>query len=141
MLLWFKSVALQGDDNSTGDNNNQIHFEGYQVSNQCMALVRDDCLIPTKDVPELGYIKESSNEQYVPDVFYKVKTWISCVCWAGIRMCMVCVGGWLVLCRGLPTNTKFFFCFAWFLDCLLLIMVVVSLLLAILTRIIIVLGL
>lgn len=42
------------------------------MSNQCMALVKDDCLIPTKDVPELGYIKESSNEQYVPDVFYKV---------------------------------------------------------------------
>ncbi|XP_064611087.1 nuclear protein localization protein 4 homolog [Liolophura sinensis] len=57
----------------TGDNTNQIHFEGYQVSNQCMALVRDDCLIPTKDVPELGYIKESSNDQYVPDVFYKEK--------------------------------------------------------------------
>ncbi|XP_067672107.1 nuclear protein localization protein 4 homolog [Haliotis asinina] len=57
----------------TGDNNNQIHFDGYQVSNQCMALVRDDCLIPTKDVPELGYVKESTNEQYVPDVFYKNK--------------------------------------------------------------------
>ncbi len=37
-----------------------------------MALVRDDCFIPTKDAPELGYIKESSNTQYVPDVFYKV---------------------------------------------------------------------
>ncbi|KAK7111135.1 nuclear protein localization protein 4 homolog [Littorina saxatilis] len=58
---------------ATGDNNNQIHFEGYQVSNQCMALVKDDCLIPTKDVPELGYVKESSNEQYIPDVFYKGK--------------------------------------------------------------------
>ena len=51
---------------------NQIHFEGYQVSDQCMALVRDDCLIPTKDAPELGYVKESSETQYVPDVFYKV---------------------------------------------------------------------
>uniref|UniRef100_A0A2C9L3G9 RanBP2-type domain-containing protein n=1 Tax=Biomphalaria glabrata TaxID=6526 RepID=A0A2C9L3G9_BIOGL len=57
----------------TGDNDNQIHFEGYQVSNQCMALVRDDCFVPTKDVPQLGYIKESGNEQYVPDVFYKDK--------------------------------------------------------------------
>ncbi|XP_078317027.1 nuclear protein localization protein 4 homolog [Crassostrea virginica] len=57
----------------TGDDSNQIHFEGYQVSNQCMALVNDDCLIPTKDAPELGYIKESSEKQYVPDVFYKVK--------------------------------------------------------------------
>ncbi|XP_060577563.1 nuclear protein localization protein 4 homolog [Ruditapes philippinarum] len=57
----------------TGDQNGQIHFEGYQVSNVCMALVRDECLIPTKDAPELGYIKESSNEQYVPDVFFKDK--------------------------------------------------------------------
>ncbi|GAB1599941.1 nuclear protein localization protein 4 homolog [Argonauta hians] len=57
----------------TGDSKNQVHFEGYQVSNQCMALVRDNCLIPTKDAPELGYIKESSSKQFVPDVFYKVK--------------------------------------------------------------------
>ncbi len=38
-----------------------------------MALARDQCLIPTKDAPELGYVKESSSEQYVPDVFYKEK--------------------------------------------------------------------
>jgi len=57
----------------SGDQTGQIHFEGYQVSNVCMALVNDECLIPTRDAPELGYVKESSNEQYVPDVFYKVK--------------------------------------------------------------------
>ncbi|TKC53470.1 hypothetical protein EI555_014925, partial [Monodon monoceros] len=58
---------------ATGGPDNQVHFEGYQVSNQCMALVRDECLLPCKDAPELGYAKESSSEQYVPDVFYKVK--------------------------------------------------------------------
>lgn len=47
-------------------------MEGYQVSAQCMALVRDGCLVPTKDAPELGYVRESSDKQYVPDVFYKV---------------------------------------------------------------------
>lgn len=57
-----------------GGPDNQVHFEGYQVSNQCMALVRDECLLPCKDAPELGYAKESSSEQYVPDVFYKVNT-------------------------------------------------------------------
>ena len=57
----------------TGNNENQIHMEGYQVSNQCMALVRDNCLVPTKDAPELGYIKETNKEQFVPDVFYKEK--------------------------------------------------------------------
>ena len=51
---------------------NQVGFDGFQVSNQCMALVRDDCLVPTIDEPGLGYIRESSSDQYVPDVFYKV---------------------------------------------------------------------
>ncbi|XP_014476067.1 PREDICTED: nuclear protein localization protein 4 homolog isoform X2 [Dinoponera quadriceps] len=57
----------------TGDDKNQVHMEGYQVSNQCMALVRDSCLVPTKDAPELGYVIESTDKQYVPDVFYKEK--------------------------------------------------------------------
>lgn len=57
----------------TGDSQNQVHMEGYQVSNQCMALVRDNCLVPTRDAPELGYVRESTNEQYVPDVFFKEK--------------------------------------------------------------------
>lgn len=57
----------------TGDKENQVHMEGYQVSNQCMALVNDNCLIPTKDAPELGYVRETSKEQYVPDVFFKEK--------------------------------------------------------------------
>lgn len=57
----------------TGDASGQIQFEGYQVSNQCMALVKSEILIPTYDAPELGYIKETSAEQYVPDVYFKVK--------------------------------------------------------------------
>ncbi|XP_031638747.1 nuclear protein localization protein 4 homolog isoform X3 [Contarinia nasturtii] len=57
----------------TGDSSKQVHMEGYAVSGQCMALVRDNCLVPTKDAPELGYIRESSDKQYVPDVYYKVK--------------------------------------------------------------------
>nr|CAD7569488.1 unnamed protein product [Timema californicum] len=55
----------------TGDSSNQVHMEGYGVSNQCMALVRDNCLVPT-NVPELGYVRESTDKQYVPDVYYKV---------------------------------------------------------------------
>ncbi|XP_058128457.1 nuclear protein localization protein 4 homolog [Anopheles ziemanni] len=57
----------------TGDDKKQVHMEGYAVSAQCMALVRDNCLIPTKDAPELGYIRESTDKQYVPDVYYKEK--------------------------------------------------------------------
>ncbi|CAH2264712.1 jg2593 [Pararge aegeria aegeria] len=56
----------------TGDSNNQIHLEGYQVSGQCQALVRDGILLPTRDAPELGYIRDCSPQQYVPDVYYKV---------------------------------------------------------------------
>ncbi|KAK2112355.1 hypothetical protein P7K49_012102 [Saguinus oedipus] len=63
--------ALCGGHLGFSGPDNQVHFEGYQVSNQCMALVRDECLLPCKDAPELGYAKESSSEQYVPDVFYK----------------------------------------------------------------------
>ncbi|XP_065900077.1 nuclear protein localization protein 4 homolog isoform X2 [Dysidea avara] len=58
----------------SGDENHQVHLRGYQVSNQCMALVRDNCLLPCMDTPSLGYIKESSGLQFVPDVFYTVKS-------------------------------------------------------------------
>ena len=35
-----------------------------------MALVRDGILVPTKDAPELAYVIESTEEKYVPDVFF-----------------------------------------------------------------------
>jgi len=57
----------------TGNNKNQVHMEGYQVSNQCQALVRDECLVPTKDAPELAYARQSSSQTYIPDVYYKEK--------------------------------------------------------------------
>nr|CAG4647889.1 EOG090X05T8 [Moina brachiata]SVE92999.1 EOG090X05T8 [Moina brachiata] len=56
----------------TGDAQHQVHMEGYQVSNQCQALVRDDCLVPTKDAPELAFVRESTSERYIPDVYYKI---------------------------------------------------------------------
>ncbi|XP_052749600.1 nuclear protein localization protein 4 homolog isoform X2 [Galleria mellonella] len=57
----------------TGDSKKQVHLEGYQVSGQCQALVRDGVLLPTRDAPDLGYIRDSSSRQYVPDVYYKEK--------------------------------------------------------------------
>ncbi|XP_002157402.1 nuclear protein localization protein 4 homolog isoform X1 [Hydra vulgaris] len=63
----FVTVSVSGHEDK------HIHYDGWQVSNQCMALVRDGCLVPTIDDPALGYIKESSSDQYVPDVFYKEK--------------------------------------------------------------------
>ncbi|KAI9580713.1 hypothetical protein GQX74_013214 [Glossina fuscipes] len=37
-------------------------------------LTAQECItaVPTKDAPELGYIRESSDKQYVPDVYYKL---------------------------------------------------------------------
>ncbi|XP_013192825.1 nuclear protein localization protein 4 homolog [Amyelois transitella] len=55
----------------TGDDSQRVHMEGYQVSGQCQALVRDGVLLPTRDAPELGYIRDSADAQYVPDVYYK----------------------------------------------------------------------
>lgn len=57
----------------SGDKECHISFEGYQVSNQCMSLVSDNCLLPTIDAPELGYVRESSADLFVSDVYYKEK--------------------------------------------------------------------
>lgn len=57
----------------TGDSGHQIHLEGYQVSGQCQALVRDGVLLPTRDAPDLGYIRDCTPQQFVPDVYYKVR--------------------------------------------------------------------
>eukprot|EP00123_Amoebidium_parasiticum_P015483 comp22996_c0_seq1/m.36618 comp22996_c0_seq1/g.36618 ORF comp22996_c0_seq1/g.36618 comp22996_c0_seq1/m.36618 type:complete len:609 (-) comp22996_c0_seq1:20-1846(-) len=53
----------------SGDEQQAVSMAGYQVSNQAMALVRDDCLRPCKKMG-MGRIKKSSDKQYVPDVFY-----------------------------------------------------------------------
>jgi len=57
----------------TGNEDQDIHMEGYQVSNQCMALVKDEIIVPTKDAPELAYVIEATDEKYVPDVFFTEK--------------------------------------------------------------------
>jgi len=57
----------------TGNKDQEVSMEGYMVSNQCMALVRDNIIVPTKEAPELAYITESSDTNYVPDVFFMEK--------------------------------------------------------------------
>jgi nuclear protein localization family protein 4 len=53
-----------------------IHMVGYQVSNQCAALVEAQLLVPVNGRPELGFIRPREHpaypDQYVPDVQYKV---------------------------------------------------------------------
>jgi len=57
----------------SGNSSNTIEMFAYQVSNQCMALERDNILLPAKEHPGLAYVKVSSAEQYVPDVFFREK--------------------------------------------------------------------
>lgn len=64
-----------------GDQSEQIHFSGYQVSNQCAALVDANVLCPTS-FPELAYVREKplSPTHYIPDVHYTVFTKASHLC-------------------------------------------------------------
>jgi nuclear protein localization family protein 4 len=55
----------------SGNEQNQIHLDGYQISDQGMGLVKYECIVPTKDVPQLAYVLESTTQKYVPDVFYR----------------------------------------------------------------------
>lgn len=106
-----------------GDNKKQVHMEGYAVTAQCMALVRDNCLIPTKDAPELGYIRESSDKQYVPDVYYKVSEEFKCPTLKVHRHLFVVLLSskgnqgqrltFISLCFCLITTRKFYFYLIW----------------------------
>ena len=40
---------------------------------QGQALAVDGTIVPTIDAPEFGYTRETTDELYCPDVFYRVK--------------------------------------------------------------------
>eukprot|EP00730_Choanoeca_flexa_P005117 TRINITY_DN11879_c0_g2_i5.p1 TRINITY_DN11879_c0_g2~~TRINITY_DN11879_c0_g2_i5.p1 ORF type:complete len:565 (+),score=106.59 TRINITY_DN11879_c0_g2_i5:117-1811(+) len=56
----------------SGNQDEMIGTQAYQVSTQAMALTRDDVLRPS-DHPAMMAVKPSSEEQYVPEVFYVTK--------------------------------------------------------------------
>ncbi|KAI9102705.1 NPL4 family-domain-containing protein [Phlyctochytrium arcticum] len=56
----------------TGNEDGGIDISSFQVSNTAMAMVRDE-LIEASVEPSLMHVKPSTNEQYVPEVFYKYK--------------------------------------------------------------------
>ncbi|EPB74033.1 NPL4 family protein [Ancylostoma ceylanicum] len=60
---------------ASGDEQEQVNFHGYQVSNQCTALVEAQLLCPTNH-PELAYIRDKplNETQYLTDVQYTAKT-------------------------------------------------------------------
>uniref|UniRef100_A0A0N5BN02 Nuclear protein localization protein 4-like protein n=1 Tax=Strongyloides papillosus TaxID=174720 RepID=A0A0N5BN02_STREA len=58
----------------SGDQTNQIHFSGYQVSEQCTALVEANILCPTSH-PELAYIRDKplSETHFITEVQFVQK--------------------------------------------------------------------
>lgn len=57
---------------ASGDESLHVNFHGYQVSNQCAAMVEADILCPTLYTPELAYVRETplSETHYITDVQY-----------------------------------------------------------------------
>jgi nuclear protein localization family protein 4 len=53
----------------TANDLGEIEIEAYQVSDQCMALVKDGVITSSKD-PKLMRVKKSK-KRYIPDVMYK----------------------------------------------------------------------
>jgi nuclear protein localization family protein 4 len=66
IIIIFIPTLFQGDLESN------IHLTSYQVSNTCIAMVRDEIINATTS-PSLMRVEESTSEHYVPEVFYKYK--------------------------------------------------------------------
>ncbi|KAK5666785.1 nuclear protein localization protein 4 [Batrachochytrium dendrobatidis] len=56
----------------SGNSEGGIDIFSYQVSNMCAAMVRDN-IIEASVEPSLMRVAESTDKQYVPEVFYKFK--------------------------------------------------------------------
>lgn len=59
---------------ASGDQSKHIHFSGYQVSNQCAAMVDAEILVPTSN-PELAWVRETPlrPDHYITDVQFTEK--------------------------------------------------------------------
>lgn len=59
---------------ATGNESKHVNFSGYQVSNQCAALVEADILCPTSH-PELAWVREKPlhEKHYIADVQFTEK--------------------------------------------------------------------
>jgi nuclear protein localization protein 4 homolog len=59
---------------ASGNQEKHIDFHGYQVSNQCTAMVEANILCPTKTHPELAWARENplNETHYITDVQYTV---------------------------------------------------------------------
>jgi nuclear protein localization family protein 4 len=59
---------------ASGEKSKQVNFHGYQVSNQCSAMVEANILCPTSH-PELAWTRETplNEKHYITDVQYTVR--------------------------------------------------------------------
>uniref|UniRef100_A0A914GYV8 Nuclear protein localization protein 4 n=1 Tax=Globodera rostochiensis TaxID=31243 RepID=A0A914GYV8_GLORO len=60
---------------ASGNRDKRIDFHGYQVSNQCTAMVEAEILCPTKKYPELAWAREKplTNSHYITNVEFTEK--------------------------------------------------------------------
>ncbi|KAF7639137.1 hypothetical protein Mgra_00001372 [Meloidogyne graminicola] len=60
---------------ASGNSSKGIDLHGYQVSNQCTAMVEADILCPTKTHPELAWVREKplNEKHYITSVQYTEK--------------------------------------------------------------------
>ena len=56
----------------SGNKDGGVDVSAYQVSNTCVAMVTADFVEASVD-PGIVRVKESTNQRYVPEVFYKYK--------------------------------------------------------------------
>ncbi|MEN2495570.1 MAG: Nuclear protein localization protein 4 [Marteilia pararefringens] len=64
----FVTVVISSDEHQ------EISFNAYQVSDQCMRLHEANIILPTKDAPELFTTRTSkSKEDFVPDICFSMK--------------------------------------------------------------------
>uniref|UniRef100_A0A5S6Q922 RanBP2-type domain-containing protein n=1 Tax=Trichuris muris TaxID=70415 RepID=A0A5S6Q922_TRIMR len=56
---------------ASGGEDGGVKVVGYQVSNQCAAIVEASLLLPVVGKPHLMHVKESTNEQCTPSISYR----------------------------------------------------------------------
>src|SRR5437868_515293 len=56
----------------SGNKDGDVDVAAYQVSNTCVAMMTADIVEASVD-PSVVRVKESTNQRYVPEVFYKYK--------------------------------------------------------------------
>ncbi|KJE95503.1 nuclear protein localization protein [Capsaspora owczarzaki ATCC 30864] len=57
----------------SGNASREVSLEAYQVSNQCATLVQNEFVVPSTRDPSAMTVRETTDAQYIPEVFYRYK--------------------------------------------------------------------